>query len=155
MIEEHVKVTRFDDQWVWVEASRQSACAACASKSNCSQGVLSDWQKGNMVEIALAKPDHFEPHEGQEVVIGIEEGSLVKASFLLYLIPLLALVGFAMTARSLGLSEGLQALASLIGLGVGFIAVRLISKMSITKEKFEPVLLRAVHPSVNSLIPHA
>lgn len=143
MIEEVVHVSRVEGDEVWVEASRQSACAACSAKKGCGQGAMSDWMSGGSVELSVVNPAGLKPNVGQSVVVGLEEGSLIKASVLIYLLPLVSLVVLALIARGLGAGEGVQVLAAIAGLFVGFFGVRWYStRPSSDNLCYQPILLR-------------
>lgn len=144
MIEEVVQVSRIEGEEIWIEASRQSACAACSAKKGCGQGALSEWTSGKAVELSVLNPNRVLPAVGQSVVIGLEEGSLIKASVMVYFLPLLTLILAAIVARFLGGSEGFQVLTGLAGLAVGFAAARWISTRNSSEGCYQPVLLRLV-----------
>jgi len=142
MIEEVVQVSRVDGGEIWISADRHSACSACSAKKSCGQGAMSDWVSGKSVEMSVVNPTGLLPQVGQSVVIGLEEGSLMRASMLVYLLPLLMLVVLAMAARGLGAGEGIQVLCGLAGLAVGFAAVRWYTGRHESRYCYQPVLLR-------------
>jgi sigma-E factor negative regulatory protein RseC len=142
MIEEVVQVSRIEGDEIWISADRQSACGACSAKKGCGQGALSDWMSGQPVEMSVINPAGLLPSVGQSVVIGLEEGSLMRASLLVYLVPLLMLVAFAVVARTLGAGEGAQVLLGIAGLIAGFIAVRWFTGRADGNQCYRPVLLR-------------
>ncbi|SEG72770.1 SoxR reducing system RseC family protein [Marinobacterium lutimaris] len=144
MIEEVVQVSRIEGEEIWIEASRQSACAACSAKKSCGQGALSDWMSGKAVELTVLNPNRVLPQVGQSVVIGLEEGSLIKASVMVYFLPLLALILASVATRIIGGSENVQILAGLVGLVVGFVFARWISTRKSSEGCYQPVLLRLV-----------
>lgn len=144
MIEEVVQVSRIQGEEIWIEASRQSACAACSAKKGCGQGALSDWMSGSAVELSVLNPDRILPEVGQSVVIGLEEGSLIKASVMVYFLPLLILILAAVAVRILGGDENVQILSGLGGLVVGFAIARWVSTRSPSEGCYQPVLLRLV-----------
>lgn len=142
MIEEIVTVTAAGPEGVRVAAERNSACAQCSSRSNCSQGVLSQWRKDKMVEVAVMNPEGLSVPVGAQVVIGLQEGSLMKASFLLYCIPLLCLILAAIAASALGWNEPAQVVAALGAMLAGFWAVRRYANSKSVKSDYQPVLLK-------------
>lgn len=143
MIEELVHVSRIEGDEVWVEASRQSACAACSAKKSCGQGALSDWMSGSSVELSVVNPSRLKPNVGQSVVVGLEESSLIKASMLIYLVPLVLLVLMAIVARAFGAGEGFQILAAVAGLVTGFLGVNWYTSRPVGDGScYQPVLLR-------------
>lgn len=142
MIEEIVTVVGVEPSRVRVAAARNSACAQCSSRSNCSQGVLSQWQKDKVVEVEALNPSNLSVAVGERVVIGLPEGSLMRASFLLYCLPLLCLVLVAVTARQLGLGEVEQVLLSVMALLAGFWGVRRYTRRHEVQPHYQPVLLK-------------
>ncbi|WP_432696491.1 SoxR reducing system RseC family protein [Marinobacterium sp. YM272] len=142
MIEEVVQVSRIEGEEIWIEASRQSACAACSSKNSCGQGALSDWMSGKSVELSVLNPNSIFPKVGQSVVVGLEEGSLIKASVMVYFLPLLTLILAAVAVRTLGGSENFQILAGVAGLLLGFAAARWVTSRNTAGGCYQPVLLR-------------
>lgn len=142
MIEEVATVTWSGQGMARVEAARNSACAQCSSRSNCSQGVLSQWSRGRSVEIEVLNPDNLPLAPGQQVLIGLDEGGLMRASLLLYLVPLLLLVAGALVASMLGASEAIQMLTAALMLLVGFVAVRFLTRNTAELSRYQPVLLK-------------
>ncbi len=144
MIEEVAVVSAIGPEGVRVTAARTSACAQCASKSNCSQGVLSQWGQGKTVEIEVHNPDALQVQPGQQVVIGLEEGSLVRASLLLYLLPLVMLIVGALLGSASGMVEWQQILVSILLMLAGFALARRLSAGQGAEARYQPVLLKIV-----------
>ncbi|GAA0702469.1 SoxR reducing system RseC family protein [Marinobacterium maritimum] len=144
MIEEVALVSAVGPEGVRVTAARTSACAQCASKSNCSQGVLSQWGQGKTVEIDVQNPEALPVQLGQQVVIGLEEGSLVRASLLLYLLPLLMLILGALLGSSMGMVEWQQIMLAMVLMLTGFVLARRLSTGRGAEVRYQPVLLRIV-----------
>lgn len=142
MIEEIATVTWNGQGAARVEAARNSACAQCSSRSSCSQGVLSQWSRGRTVEIDVLNPNNLPVSPGQQVLIGLEEGGVMRASLLLYLVPLLMLVAGALIASALGAGEGVQILAAVVMLLAGFGGVRYWTQHSAELSRYQPVLLK-------------
>lgn len=144
MIEETVRVTRIEDSSIWIEAGRRSACASCSSRQSCSSGALTEAFSGKNVEMPVLNPGGLLPLVGQQVVIGLEEGSLIKASLMLYLLPLIALIVFAVVAQGMGFSEGYQIIAGGGGLIAGFMVARWFGRHHDSERCYSPVLLRCL-----------
>lgn len=144
MIEEVAVVSAVGSDGIRVTAARTSACAQCASKSNCSQGVLSQWGQGKTVEIDVANPAALSVLPGQQVVIGLEEGSLVRASLLLYLLPLVLLIVGALLGSALEMVEWQQVLLAVLMMLAGFALARRLSTGRGAEARYQPVLLRTV-----------
>ena len=120
MIEESGRVVAVEERLAVVETVRKSACDACSAKNACGQGLkrhISDHSASHMHIRALCD---FPVSEGDTVVIGIPESAVLKASFWVYLSPLLFLVVAIGFGYWLGLSEGYLIIVSLLVMGAGF-----------------------------------
>ena len=78
MIEEQGKVVALQNDWVWVETERKTACGQCSVSKGCGTSVLANvfGKKANSIAVMKTLPVKI----GDEVIIGIEENSLVKGS---------------------------------------------------------------------------
>lgn len=95
MIEEQVVVTALDTDGVWVEGVQQSACGSCSAKAGCGKHTMS--QLGRKVSLWL--PDDPQCDHvfsvGQQVVVGLPEGAILRSTLVLYGIPLIFLLAGA------------------------------------------------------------
>ena len=69
-------------------------------------------------------------HEGDLVVVGMAESSLLKASFLIYLVPLLLMMAGIWLLSLAGAADWLLFLVVVLMLFAGFVVVHLVSKRS-------------------------
>lgn len=88
MIEENAVVAKIEHNQVWVESKPKHGCGGCLQKNSCSTSVLDKFIKKRSIAVDC----DIEIKTGDEVVIGISEGILIKASLLLYMLPLLVMV---------------------------------------------------------------
>jgi len=137
MLEETATVVAVENDSVWVESESRSACSQCSS-THCSSSALS--QLFSVQRNRLRLDNDLDAQVGDQVVIGIPDELLVRASVWGYLFPLLAMVGFAIAGNAWHLSEGLQVLLAMLGLAGGFYSVRLATRGK--QQKFQPQLLR-------------
>jgi sigma-E factor negative regulatory protein RseC len=86
MIEEHVVVVKTDNLQAWVAAEAKSACNGCQQKKSCSTNALNSVFKNKIVPVDSAIP----LKAGDKVVVAIDESELLRASLLMYLLPLIA-----------------------------------------------------------------
>ncbi len=126
MIEEQGTVVSVSGDSVWVETLRKTSCSGCKLKSGCGQHLAEKYQlkKNNAyikAECGLAVS------EGDQVVVGIPEGALLRASALVYLLPLIFLMGTLWFSVFAQLSDVITMLVAGGGLLLGFLAVRLLS----------------------------
>lgn len=142
MIEERGRVVGVDSAGIWVETSKTSACAACAAKSGCGQKLLVQASGQKAFIFNVLNPSQLIVQVDDAVMVGVEEGSLLKATLVTYLIPLLTLMLFAVVAHQLNWPEGWVVTISLVGLVIGFGLVRAISQLLFRSSKFQPVLTK-------------
>ena len=143
MIEESAQVIRTEGDLAWVSVNRRSACASCSASKGCGQKRILDWLPSKQIEVQVANPQRLPLKPGQSVTLGLAEGALVRASLLLYMMPLLGLILFTLLTNFLDLSELFQILAAMLGLIMGFVATRVISLRELALGAYEPVLIRA------------
>jgi sigma-E factor negative regulatory protein RseC len=86
MIEELAVVVKIEDHQVWVESGQSSACGGCLQKASCSTDAIGSVLKKKPVP---ADSD-IQLKTGDRVMVAIDENLLLRASVLLYLLPLIA-----------------------------------------------------------------
>ncbi|MGZ5624797.1 MAG: SoxR reducing system RseC family protein [Methylobacter sp.] len=87
MIEELAVVVKIENRQVWVESGQNSACGGCLQKASCSTNAIGSVLKKKSVPVDC----DIELKTGDEVMVAIDENLLLRASLLLYLVPLIAL----------------------------------------------------------------
>jgi len=118
MIEESARVLRVDNDTVWVEAIRQSACSSCSAQKGCGHSLLAKAGQ-QRIEVPVIR-NGIDVKENDQVLIGVPEQAVLKSSLLIYGAPLMLMIMLAMSAHLIFESEGLTALMALIGLVGGF-----------------------------------
>lgn len=143
MIEETARVVQVQGQRVWISAIERSACGGCA-QGGCSTRVLAKMLPRRELEVDSEMP--LSP--GDLVVVGIDEGALLKGSLMLYIFPLLSLFfGAALTqvlAQSLdsGSGEAWAVVGAAIGLFASLLVLRLWLNTWGIAHVARPVVLR-------------
>lgn len=145
MIEETGRVVAIEGDSAWVEIERRSACSQCSVSSGCGTSVLSQWFGRRSSRIRV--PNQFALKQGDTVKVGVSDQALLKAAFLAYLVPLLAMIVASMLAAGAGASDGVTALFAVAGLVVGLLTLRSISQRT-EQSRFQ---IRQMHhlPSLN------
>ena len=146
MLEEHALVVAVDEQSVWVETQRQSACGQCAANKGCGNSVLQKvlGKKHNVLRVVGDLPVDI----GDEVIIGVNEDALVKGSLIVYAMPILLMIVFAMLGETIAtywLSIGTELAsiaAAFLGLLVSIIGLRWYGNRISDNANYQPVLLR-------------
>ena len=118
MITERAKVTASSDGRVELSLQRASACGGCEVSQACGTGAVGRLLGKRTRPLVIETDQELKP--GDEVLIGLSEAALVKASLIVYGLPLLGLVGGGLLAALAGLGEGWIALASVAGFAGGF-----------------------------------
>ncbi len=125
MIEETARVVAVEDDGVWIEARRRSACGRCAARSGCGHGLLDEYVRNRPVHLRIdtgGAPAELEV--GDLVRVGIEERALLRASVRIYALPLGGFLAGATTAALAGGGDAVAATAAFAGLAIGFLAAR-------------------------------
>lgn len=146
MIEETGVVVSVQGLLAEVETTRRSTCGGCAVNGACGTSLLARYfgSKRSLLRVQ----NSIGAGQGDLVVIGVPEGALLKASFVAYLVPLLAMIGGAMAGAyiaDLVVPAYVQPMSVLAGLG-GFVAafawlVR-FSRIKSADERYQPRILR-------------
>ena len=145
MMEEQARVIEIGDGRVRIQAQRQSSCGHCSANNSCGTSVLSRHIGQRSLDMWVDDP--IGVAVGDEVVIQLQEGGLLQGSLLIYLIPLLLMIVFALLGESLstglGLtSEGLVIAMSMLGLAVAFAWLRSQNKKMQHDRRYRPVIIR-------------
>ncbi|MDU0354384.1 SoxR reducing system RseC family protein [Paraglaciecola aquimarina] len=111
MLEEMGTVKAVDNnagkQVIWVETQIKSTCGSCEARSNCGTGAIAK-VFANKRESIKFQYDGLVTI-GQQVKLGIAEESVLKASIIVYILPLLVLILSALMAQSIFPLFGLNA----------------------------------------------
>ncbi|MEE4361288.1 MAG: SoxR reducing system RseC family protein [Pseudomonadales bacterium] len=130
MIEEAVRIVGLEQDRVWVEARRQSACGRCAARAGCGHGLLDQIQPGPVMHLLLPRPAQLRGLEiGDRLVVGIEEQAILAASLRAYLLPLAGLLLGAISGDVLLGSDLGAGIAGGAGLAAGFAMLRVLDRL--------------------------
>lgn len=117
-----------------VLVKRNLACDYCSSRSCCAslRGDLKRVDISNVIGV----------REGQLVKIGISPKAVLKASFILYMVPILALIIGAMLGDNLGLRHNeIWSVSMGIGFFVGsYLVIKALSRPFENKAEYVPVV---------------
>ena len=151
MIEEQAQVIDIKGTRLFLQVQTQSACGGCAVNKSCGTSVLA--------KVVGKKFTHFQAENnigaeiGDTVVVGIAEDALLKGSMVMYVLPVLAMIIFALLADFL-LAGPLQieasvrdlavACTSIMGLVLGSLVARWYFRRQSSVAQFMPVVLRKI-----------
>ena len=145
MIEETARVIAVENGQLLLEAQTRSACNACSAQKGCGTSVLSKWIGRRFTRFQA--PNTVNARVGDEVVVGLAEDAMLKGSVLVYLLPLLAMIVFALLADSLIPAEFaprdlLVLLSAIAGFSLMLLFSRLWLASGINRIRLTPAVLR-------------
>ena len=140
MATEQGVVVRIDAAGAWFKTVRSEACDSCSSK-----GACHTMGGGKEMEVAVLNP--IGARVGDRVVIKLGTSPFLKATFLVYMFPVLLLVVGAAAgewiSRSAGLGSPLR--SALLGFGslaAGLVFMRIIARRLAEKAEYRPRITR-------------
>lgn len=103
MLTETGRVVAVDADGLWVETVRRSTCNACGVRQGCGHGLLERLREGQrgLIRVLPGEAGHESCRIDDQVQISIPESLLLRASLLLYLLPLLTLLAGASLGAAL------------------------------------------------------
>lgn len=141
MIEERAIVTSVDGEQVFIQALNMGNCQRCAEGRGCGGGLLGRLARHRQYSIPAATQVKG-LQTGDAVVVGIGGDALLRASAIVYLLPLVGMIGLGAFARlMLNAGDLLVAGFSVTGLAAGLLIVHWKSR-SLDARHFRPVILR-------------
>lgn len=143
MIEEQVVVISIEVGGAWVEGVQQSACGSCSAKAGCGKHTMN--QLGRKVSLWL--PHDVDLSIGQQVVVGLPEGAILRSTMALYGIPLIFLLLGAILGHAL-LGELGSIVFSVLLMLLGFIVAR--RRAHKNKHNWQPKFIRTCAPFVEN-----
>jgi sigma-E factor negative regulatory protein RseC len=142
MLETRAIVVQIDGQHALVEANQGNGCGQCNGKG-CGTGKLS--------QLFCSKPRQFQVDNpinaavGDEVIVSVMDGAVLRGIGLVYLLPLALLVAGAMLgslcAAQAEQRDGFAAAGALVGLIGGFVLSRRIASRQ-TRQQNRPYIAR-------------
>ncbi|MBI3479621.1 MAG: SoxR reducing system RseC family protein [Nitrosomonadales bacterium] len=128
MLETRAIIVRVEGRYALVRANQGNGCEQCNGKG-CGTGKLSQMFCSKPRQFRVDNPIHA--GVGDEVVISVVEGAVLRGIGLVYLLPLLLLVVGAALA-SMGVEQpsqrdGYAAAGAMLGLIAGFVVARWIA----------------------------
>lgn len=140
MVTEKGMVIKIDSQGTWVKTSRSSACEGCSSRGSChTQSGSGDMEVNALNDIGAVV--------GDRIVLGIATGSLLKATFLLYVFPILALMVGAFIGHAVAVnfkidSTHMAVLCGLVFLGCAVLLMRNRANRLAANDAYRPKIIR-------------
>jgi sigma-E factor negative regulatory protein RseC len=136
-------VVAIEEHSLWVETSRQTACGSCSAQKGCGTSLLAKLfpNRQHFVRV-LAQADQISILQvGQDVTIEVSDSLIVKASLIMYLVPIALLLVGAVIGDTKGGSDGYAILGGAIGLSMGLVLVRLHAWTGRNNPDLHPVIV--------------
>jgi len=147
MIEEQARVVAIKGNQLVLQAQTQSACGSCSASQGCGTSLLAkvigrkftQFQAENNVNAIV----------GDFVVVGIPEDALLKGSMVMYVVPVLGMLIFALLADLFLLASTqsrdlMIAVSAIFGLVFGSLISRWYFQRRSSVQFFSPVILRKI-----------
>ena len=150
MITENAIVVSIENNQTWIETQRKSACGQCSANKGCGTSVLSKVM-GNKLSTMKAI-NKINAKVGDEVIVGLNENSLLKGAFMAYLLPLFYLFLFSFVGQFIAHyfqiqnSELVIIAFAVIGFYFGMKKLKVFSVSIANNENYQPVILKKSHP---------
>lgn len=104
MLETPARVVRVEGELAWVRSESPASCGVCAGKG-CGNSTFTRLLHPREPEYAVLNPISAEA--GEAVVVGIEDGALLRAAISGYLVPLLLLLFGALSGGIWGEAQAI------------------------------------------------
>jgi len=141
LLEEGV-VVAVDGETVQVSVARGSACGGCSQ-----QGACSPLDPAGQ-EIVIHVDNHLDARPGQRVVVGVEEGMVLRGAAWVYVLPLVTFFsGYWLGGKLAPVGEGesgVAILGALLGLFAGLGAVYWRFRRANASAAYRPRLVKAL-----------
>lgn len=147
MIEEQTEVVEVLGGQLVLQARTESACGSCAVSKGCGTSVLSKVVGKKFTRFQV--DNNVNAVVGDTVVIGIHEDALLKGSLVMYILPIISMLSFAVffdlvLPLLLQSRDLIIAGSSIAGLILGFLLSKWYFQRHSSKQHFSPVVLRKI-----------
>ncbi len=112
-------VTAVTATTAWVTITQSDACKSCSAGHSCTSP-----QNNQETTLEAANPVHAAV--GDRILLNVNTTSLLKASFLIYILPLLCMLAGAGIGHGIGLAAGLNPSWTALPLAVTFFGAALL-----------------------------
>ena len=141
MLEETGRVTAVDGELAWVETQAKSACGHCNVSNSCGTSVLAKWFSPSKNQVRVL--NHLNLQPGVTAVVGVPDDVFIKAAFITYMLPLLAMISFAVAGSLSGMNNTFVVISSLMGLMTGLWFVSFLNNRTGTRQ-YQAQLIRGI-----------
>jgi sigma-E factor negative regulatory protein RseC len=142
VLETRATIIRLEGQYAVVQANRPNGCDLCQGKG-CGASKLSQLFCNSPAQLKVN--NSISAGIGDEVIISVAEGAVLRGVGMAYIVPLVLLVVGTMLGsmggESSGQHDGYAALGAVLGL-IGGVVIAKWSPLSHQKDRFQPFITR-------------
>ncbi|WP_456380452.1 SoxR reducing system RseC family protein [Thiolapillus sp.] len=155
MLEEQGIVLSVSGDTAEVVAETKSTCDACAVKNGCGTSLVASLFPQRQRTFRASNP--VAAQVGDRVLIGLDESVLQTASLLVYIVPLLGLIGGAMAGTWLAsplmpeIAEAISIGAGIAGFTLALLVVRKTGFRLSAHGRYQAKVLRVLDPQTFSV----
>jgi sigma-E factor negative regulatory protein RseC len=145
MMTETAKVIATEGEHAWVETQRMTTCGSCSVQKGCGTSVLAKVLGNRVNHIRVINT--IGARTGEWVVLGLEDGALVRSSFAVYAMPLIFLllggIGGGLLADGLSWQskDAATAVCGALGFLLGLVWVRRYGNAVALDPRHQPSLV--------------
>lgn len=120
------RVVEIDSHCLWIETIRQTTCQSCSAQKACGHGIMSNIAKNrtHKIRVAVDASDIAGYRVDDEVEISIPEHLLVTGALVVYLLPLLTMLGGALLFAQVWAGDVPAVIGAVTGFAGGIFLVR-------------------------------
>jgi sigma-E factor negative regulatory protein RseC len=126
MIETKTRIVSVANGTAWVQATEDSGCGGCGSRSSCAVSGLARYFTRHQKLVPV--PCDATARAGEELLVSVREADLLKAGLLAYLLPAVLGVAGAATGAANGLGDPGAVVGMAGGVALGLLSARLFSR---------------------------
>lgn len=152
-VEGIARVVRVEDDVAWFEPEQTASCGHCASSAACGASSVATGTGNGIGSIARRIEFRRFPLDnsnnlavGDRVVVGVNEGSLLKASATAYAIPLVTAILAGSIAQGAAGDDLVTMVSMFGGLGLGLLTARFVAHRLAARGELSPRFLRRAAP---------
>lgn len=135
---ERAIVLELKEDQALIRTQRKSACQSCQLESSCGQGLMTKLGSERSMEFWLKNT--LSANAGQSVSVYLPDEGLLAASVLMFIVPLLSMLGVAGLVFWQTSNELITIAGGLLGLFLGFGFARFKSNTMQEDPRFQPSL---------------
>ena len=140
-------VIKRDSRAPWVKTVKSGNCAGCSARGSCHATGGGDEMEVNVINEAGAKV-------GDRIVLSFKTSSLLKATFLLYVFPILLLIVGAAIGQAMASQFDLNpsGLSAIVGFAFFFAALLIVKTTAnklARKNEYRPKITKILHPGAD------